>query len=210
MSDDGAETRERIMDATYDALVETGYADLTMSDIAEISETSTSLLHYHYDTKEDLLVSFLERLAIRLNHDLEENAPDDPVGRIHYILQWYVVDPGEEEREAFHVALLELRVQAPRNDRYRDHVRKADRIVRDGLTEAVADGIEAGLIDAAQPGSTAALILAAADGAQTRWLMTGESAYADFVHRTLYDRVLVELFTPAGKERWHELESGEA
>ena len=205
MGADGEATREQIMEATYEALIETGYADLTMSDIANASGTSTSLLHYHFDTKEDLLVAFLDHLVENIERDLDEEAPDDPIGRLHYILQWYVVSPEEKEREAFHVALLELRVQAPRNDRYRSRIREADRVIREALTRAIEDGIDEGLIAGESPETVAAVILAAADGAETRWLMTGEAIYSDFVTGGITDYLLTDLFTVDARKRWDEL-----
>lgn len=205
MSADGAETRDRIMEATYEALVETGYADLTMNDIATFSNSSTSLLHYHFDTKEDLLVAFLEDLVANIEEDLAERAPSDPIDRIHHIVRWYILDPDEKEREAFHVALLELRVQAPRNDRYRRRIREADRVIRDGLTHAIEDGIEADLIEPGDPEATAALLLATVDGAETRLLMTGEDIYAETVHDAFSERLLASVLTPEGIKRWRTL-----
>ena len=71
------ETRERIMDATYRALCEYGYASLTMQDIADECDCSTSLLHYHFDTKDDLLVALLDHLISRFEERVSpEN--DDP------------------------------------------------------------------------------------------------------------------------------------
>ena len=205
MGDDGVDTRERIMEATYDALVETGFADLTMSDIAEASETSTSLLHYHFNTKEDLIVSFLEYLVERIEHDIAVSAPSDPVGKIHFILQWYVLDTDEADREALHLALLELRLQASRNHRYRRRIKQADRVIREGLAAAIHDGIESGIFDEVEAEATAALLLCAADGAQTRLLITGESVYTDVVEGSLSEHVLADLFTREALERWRDL-----
>ena len=72
------ETRERIMDATYRALCTHGYAALTMQDIADESECSKSLLHYHFDTKEDLLVELLDHLLERFEARVSATDTDDP------------------------------------------------------------------------------------------------------------------------------------
>lgn len=205
MGNDGESTRERIMEATYDALAERGYAAVTMSDIAERSETSTSLLHYHFDTKEDLLIAFLEHLLENIERDIHRADEPDPLAKLHDILEWYVIDPDEDRREAFHVALLELRMQASRHDRYRSRVREADRLIRDGLADAIADAIEAEQFAETDPDATAALLLSAADGAHTRLLMTGETAYTDVVSGPLTKHVLDDLLTPAGAARWRDL-----
>ncbi|GAA0475047.1 hypothetical protein GCM10008985_34420 [Halococcus dombrowskii] len=57
------ETIEEIMDATYRALCKHGYAALRMQDIADETTKSKAALHYHYDSKHDLLLSFLDYIA---------------------------------------------------------------------------------------------------------------------------------------------------
>jgi len=63
------------MEATYRALCAHGYADLTTQDIADESETSKASLHYHYDTKEELLLSFLDYLYDRFVERYERRTP---------------------------------------------------------------------------------------------------------------------------------------
>lgn len=53
-----SEVDEEIMEATYRALREHGYADLTIKRIAAEYGKSTAAVHYHYDTKEELLRRF--------------------------------------------------------------------------------------------------------------------------------------------------------
>jgi|APHM01.1.fsa_nt_gi Bacterial regulatory proteins, tetR family. len=50
------------MQATYRALCEHGYADVTMQAIADETDKSKAALHYHYDSKRDLLMAFLDFL----------------------------------------------------------------------------------------------------------------------------------------------------
>ncbi len=56
-------TRAEIMDATYEALRKHGYAELTIQTIADEFPKSKSLLYYHYDAKDDLLVDFVDWLV---------------------------------------------------------------------------------------------------------------------------------------------------
>ncbi|SDM49928.1 transcriptional regulator, TetR family [Halogranum gelatinilyticum] len=53
------DVHEEVMRATYRALCRHGFAALTMQDIADEADKSTAVLHYHYETKENLLVAFL-------------------------------------------------------------------------------------------------------------------------------------------------------
>ena len=57
-----ADTQRRLMEATIDALYETGYARTTTSEIAERAGVSRGALMHHYSTKEELVTVSVERL----------------------------------------------------------------------------------------------------------------------------------------------------
>ncbi|QLH79707.1 TetR family transcriptional regulator [Halosimplex rubrum] len=78
----GGSTPEAIMGATYRALCEHGYADLTMQDIADESDKSKASLHYHFDTKEELLLAFLDHLYDAFTDDVGTTDGDDAVERL--------------------------------------------------------------------------------------------------------------------------------
>jgi len=62
---------EEIMEATYRALLRHGYADLSISRIADELDKSKAAIYYHYDTKDDLLVAFLEFAVDRFEETIE-------------------------------------------------------------------------------------------------------------------------------------------
>ncbi len=77
------------MAATYRALCAHGYADLTMQRIADEAGKSKSLLHYHYGTKQELLVAFLDYLFDRFEARVaatEGDAPTSAYGRSSTVL----------------------------------------------------------------------------------------------------------------------------
>jgi len=55
------QTKERILDAAYRALVKRGYHETSMKDIAAEAGVAPGLAHYYFETKEDLLVAAIER-----------------------------------------------------------------------------------------------------------------------------------------------------
>lgn len=206
-AEDATDSRERIMDATYRALIGTGYADLTMSDIAAESETSTSLLHYHFDTKEDLLVAFLDHVIERLQTDFDAAAELDPTARLCELLHLYILDPTETEREAFHAALVELRSQAPYNERYRERFRRSDALLTAELANILQEGAETGMFERGfeDPERVAVLLLSTADGARTRGISVRDPAYTRDVLAVLFEEVLEPRFSDEAISRWHEL-----
>src|SRR3979411_129452 len=54
------QTKDRIVDAAYRALVKRGYHETAMKDIAAEAGVAPGLGHYYFATKEDLLVAAIE------------------------------------------------------------------------------------------------------------------------------------------------------
>lgn len=184
------------MRAAYEALCEHGYTELTAQDIADRTDKSKSLLFYHYDSKEDLLADFLEFLFERFDDRVAETRDLPPVERLATFVDWFLYGPGENDRQSFHVAMLELRTQGPYNDRFREKLRKSDDQLREILEEILRDGLEAGEFRDHDPETTAAVLIAAFDGARIRQLTIGRDAYLEEVREGtatwVFDDLLAE------------------
>ncbi|TKX75872.1 TetR/AcrR family transcriptional regulator [Halorubrum sp. GN11_10-6_MGM] len=178
MSDSPSAAAE-IMDGVYSALRAHGYADLTMQDIADECSKSKSLLHYHYDTKEGLLVAFMEYIVSDSEERIAARADDPPVERLVQFIGWFVFAPDETDLEAFHIALQELRTQGPFNERIREQLARSDRLLRGTVADILADGIEAGVFREVDVEETAAMIVATLDGARTRQITLADSVRDD-------------------------------
>ena len=166
---------DEIMDGVYRALRAHGYADLTMQDIADECSKSKSLLHYHYDTKEDLLVAFLEHIITDSAERIEAHADDPATERLVALIGWFVFGADAADREAFHIALLELRTQGPFNDRIREQLDRSDQVLRGTVADILESGIDEGVFRDVDVDETAALLVATLDGARTRQITLSES-----------------------------------
>ncbi|MDZ5811273.1 TetR/AcrR family transcriptional regulator [Halorubrum sp. AD140] len=171
---------EEIMDGVYRALRAHGYADVTMQDIADECSKSKSLLHYHYDTKEDLFVAFLDHVITDSEERIRAHADDPPAERLAGFVGWFVFEADAVDREAFHIALLELRTQGPFNERIREQLVRSDRLLRGTVADILESGIEEGTFREVDVEETAALVVATLDGARTRQItLTGGAAGTD-------------------------------
>ncbi|WP_255170604.1 TetR/AcrR family transcriptional regulator [Natrononativus amylolyticus] len=185
--------REAIMTATYEALCEHGYTDLTAQNIADRTDKSKSLLFYHYDSKEDLVADFIEYLLERFDERVEESRDLPPIERLATFVDWFLYSPDDAERTSFHTALLELRTQAPYNERYREQLRKSDDRLRETLEEILEAGIEAGDFRDHDTTEMAALLIAAFDGARIRQLTIGRDAYLEQVRSAATAEIIDDL-----------------
>ena len=182
---------EEIMEATYRALQEHGFADLTMQDIADEAGKSKSLLHYHYDTKQDLLVAFLDYLIERGAERAAEHADDPPGERLRNFAARALVD-NDNEDWSFATAILELQAQAPHNETYRDQLAANEAALRDHLADIVREGVQSGAFRDVDPVATARLVLVAVDGARTHRVVY-EDDTPEVVHDALVEQVIDPL-----------------
>lgn len=188
---------EEIMDGVYEALCSHGYADLTMQDIADECECSTSLLHYHYDTKADLLVAFLDHILTDYERRVENRPDRSPVEQLCAFIAWFVFGPEDDERASFHLALLEMRSRGPFDERIREQLERSDRLLRATVADTLETGIEAGVFEAVDVNRTAAMVVATLDGARTRQITLGdEPPGAETYTRTVAETTLAQLVDP--------------
>ncbi len=203
MSEEEALVSDEIMDGVYQALCDHGYAALTMQDIADECGKSKSLLHYHYDTKEELLVSFLDGILADYEQKLESRADQPPTTRLVEFVARFVFTPDDTERASFHLALLEMRSQGPFNDRIRESLCRSDELLRGTVADILEDGIDSGVFRPVDVEETAALLVAMLDGARTRQITlsdTDEETYTQLVARQALQQV-VDPLLEEGVER---------
>jgi AcrR family transcriptional regulator len=195
MSDpDGAERsgpEEEIMHATYEALCEHGYAELTVQRIAEQLGKSTAAIHYHYDTKDELLVAFLRYLLDGIDEWLDREPDADPRRRLEALLDGLL--PAEPHDERFTVAMLDMRAQAPHNDAYREQFVERDAYTRELLESAIADGIDEGTFRGREPETVARSLMTVVDGGWTRYVVLDDDDALTAARETAREHVAATL-----------------
>jgi AcrR family transcriptional regulator len=184
---------DEVMAATAAALADHGYAGLTMQDVADRTELSKSTLHYRHDTKEKLLVAFVEHNAEQTAALFDAHADDPPLERLSGILGATLDALADPERAALTAAYLELHARAERNEAYREAIAAADRDYRAELADAVAAGVEAGVFRAVDPDAVAALLVAVPDSAALHRATLGQEAAVEQLRDALRDVVFDSL-----------------
>jgi AcrR family transcriptional regulator len=169
-----SETRTEIIEATNRALCEHGYAGLTMQRIAAESSMTTAAIHYHFDTKEELLTAFLDDLINRFEQKLACDA-SDPRDRLNAFLD-AIFTPSDHGADGFAVAIMELKAQAPYHNLFRERFLDLDEVMRGVVADIVKDGIEAGHFEQTDPHEVARLVTTVSNGAHARTVALGEQA----------------------------------
>lgn len=77
-------SRRQVLEAAVQALSKRGYAKTSVSDIAHAAGMSKGAVHYHFDSKDDLIAKVLEHCAFVARERMREawDAPGAPTERI--------------------------------------------------------------------------------------------------------------------------------
>lgn len=115
----GRVTKERLLDATLEALFEKGYAETSLPELCRRAGLSRGAQLHHFPTKEALLVAAVERLMERRQAELRESlvhqGPDELAGA--FVAHLWSIYSGP----TFH-AWLELAVAARTRPELRRHL----------------------------------------------------------------------------------------
>ncbi|QLH84642.1 TetR/AcrR family transcriptional regulator [Halosimplex pelagicum] len=182
-----SEPETEIMRATYRALREHGYADLTIKRIAEEYGKSTAAVHYHYDTKDELLVAFLDYLLERFVDTIRDVETTDPHQRLDLLLDELIFAP--EEHRDLAVAMLEMRSQAPYKPDFRERFRGNDEYIRYMIKAVINHGIDEGEFDDVDADHVTRGLMTIVDGARTRAVVLDEDGALETARRTAQEYV---------------------
>ncbi|MFD1512742.1 TetR/AcrR family transcriptional regulator [Halomarina rubra] len=159
-------TEERIMEATFRALLEHGYCDLSIANIAEEFEMSKSSLYYHYDSKDDLLVAFLRFAAKRFEETTLSRPPSDPMADLEHLVEKLLPLEQRAEQREIQTVMSELRSQSVTNAAFREEFSDIDDLLVATIRDIVERGIEDGSFREVDSTRVAEHVVATLNGAR--------------------------------------------
>ena len=142
------EARTRILVAAADCLVRDGLAGVRMAGIAKAAGVSSGLLHYHFDTKDQLFAAVLDhcsRISDRLTEQALDRAGTEPAERLATFLDRCLPSDDKLRRDWLVWQELDLltmrrpRLAAVSTDLYDTIYRAVAAILREGVASGVFD-----------------------------------------------------------------------
>ena len=162
------ETRIQILQATYDALREHGYADLTIERIGEQFQKTTSLIYHHYDGKNELLLDFLAYLLENAEGDFGIDDGLDPAEKLQGIIDEMFSPHDDPDSDVFRRAMVDLRAQATTDPEYETYFTEYDTFFRERLAAIIAEGVEDGTFRDVDPDAAATMLHTTIIGSMTQ------------------------------------------
>lgn len=159
-----SDSTEKIMEATYEALSENGYADLSIQKIADKSDMAKSAIYYHFDDKEELVIEFLDYVNEQLEIKMQEINNKESSDQLEELIDLFL-NIEDDEMWGLHKAFFELRNQALTNEKLRAEFKQFDRDMKEKLqTILVKNGVS-------DPDKISNILLSTIDGSIARFII---------------------------------------
>lgn len=172
---DTDETRTAIVRATYEALIEHGYENLTIQRIGDEFPKSKSLIYQHYDGKDEVLVELLEFLLDHFEAQMPRSDSQDAHDCLRTVLDFVLMPDPDPDRAALTKVMVELRGQAPHNETFGEYFTANDDRFRKNLVDIVERGIEDGVYRPVDADAVADFLLTVMSGGTVRWATAGDA-----------------------------------
>ena len=142
----GEQRKEQMLRAALEVIVERGYADTRIADVAERTGTSPALVIYYFKTRDQLLTE-----AIRFSEDtwyaeglLRMGKIPSAAGRLAELVAMTCLPGTDPEPRSWWLLWLDLWALSPRNAGVAAVRQKSDERWRDAIRSIVLAGQEAG------------------------------------------------------------------
>lgn len=76
--------KSEILDAAVQVIIEVGFTEMTVADVAKLAGVSTALVHYHFSSKVELITAAL-RVACEDDRQLRDSVAEGPGSVVHRI-----------------------------------------------------------------------------------------------------------------------------
>jgi AcrR family transcriptional regulator len=157
------ERRAEILETTCEVVIERGFAGTRISDVAKRLEVSSSLIHYHFDSKEQLLAEAFAHYARKDLAELEAEVHAAPtaIGQLDHAIHNYVPE-GSDDVEW--MLWIDGWGEALRNPMMKKISQELDEQSTELLERVIAFGVDSGEFVCPDPHASAMRLTALVDG----------------------------------------------
>lgn len=158
--------RQQISDALIRVMAKRGYDGASIADIAKAARLTPGLVHYHFDTKQEILLLALERLVSRHLARLDARLAEvsgDAQAQVHAFIDFHLGLGADQDPEALACWIL-LSGEALREAKVRVALERALGGMAQRLEQVIASGVATRAVQCERVDAAASALLATIQG----------------------------------------------
>ena len=191
------ERRLALLKAAFREVVEKGFSEVTLDDIAKRAGVSKGVTLYYFDSKEDLFREVFSWLIDSIHARMREAVAreEDPVARVKALVA--MIFPSPSKNRAFFRAFVDFCGLAARREAFRETNERfyaGCREIDGGIAE---EGMRRGVFVVRDPREAGSTMRAIFDGLMMQWLSEKDPEAAFAGYRERCERELLHYLLPA-------------
>lgn len=158
--------REQISDALIRVMAKRGYDGASVADVAKAARLTPGLVHYHFESKQEILLLALERLVSRHLEKLDARlaaVAGDARAELHAFIDFHLGLGADQDPEALACWIL-LSGEALREPKVRSALEAALGAMTQRLHATIRRGAQQGVFECARPDAAASALVATIQG----------------------------------------------
>jgi len=191
------ERRRQILVGIFHAVVKSGYASCTITEISQAAGVSRGILHYYFKNKKEMLLELMTSLGNVHYEGLVQilGETDDVREKLKSIVRFHYMD----ESKPFHDTAggwVEFWGQAPHDREVREIIRGIQARLRKLIAALIEEGMEQGVFRRVDPLNTASVIMSMMEGPTLQWNVDRKAVNIREVAATLESFIACYLEEP--------------
>lgn len=161
--------RGEIVTAALGLILDTGYNQVTLADIAEQVGVSKGLISYYFLRKEDVFLAVLEQIVGRLTADFEGFCTADVPAPEKLMMIFNNLFGNEKRARRYYTVVIDYMAQAIRERQVREYTQLIYASYRTYMERIVEDGMAKGEFRQVDAPRTVSMILGMMEGLVLQW-----------------------------------------
>ncbi|HZJ02801.1 MAG TPA: TetR/AcrR family transcriptional regulator [Thermoleophilia bacterium] len=189
--------REEIVDAALRLILDMGYNQVTLADIAARVGVSKGLISYYFPRKEDVFLAVLELIEGRLSHDFEGFCRAEASSPEKIMMIFNNLFGNEKRARRYYTVVIDYMAQAIRTPQVQQYTQEIYNSYRTYMERIVEDGIERGEFRSVNVQRATSMILGLMEGLVLQWFFDRHGFDLEAAYDMCVD-LMNELLMPEG------------
>ena len=190
MGNKAEERRTQILKATFDAIADKGYENVTLQDIADYAGVSKGVTNYYFKNKEDVFAHLLKWITSKIFAKESSSVKEKQTAleKLDAYLNTVFVSPNENRK--FYQVYLDFLAQVKNHPEYKEINEKFYENCWNIGSEIVTLGQQEGVFKQGDPQDFAIMIRSMIDGCLIQWLMREDDGLHEVYKRLCYEAII--------------------
>ncbi len=185
--------RDEIVTATLRLILDMGYNQVTLADIAERVGVSKGLISYYFPRKEDVFLAVLEQIVSSLTADFEGFCTADAPAAEKLSKIFTNLFGNQKRARRYYTVVIDYMAQAIRQPEVQEYTQHIYTSYRTYMERIVREGMDSGEFRAVDARRAVSMLLGMMDGLVLQWFFDRDSFDLDAAYEMCVDFTNVYL-----------------